>query len=141
MCLKRSRLMIGPHVHCTIQEADLSFTSTSDSSIQPGRQLVGRPLAYIYCPFLLGEGRHFRDQSMIHRNRGQNAPLKKQTKNPQKPRSIKYTSDNIGWFPIPIDDVASADFLFGISEGRLTFSRISAIVPMFIKVIHKSRPN
>lgn len=78
---------------------------------------------------------------MIHRNRGQNAPLKKPKQKKQKSRSTKYTSDNIGWFPIPIDDVASADFLFGISEGHLTFSRISAMVPMFIKVIHKSHPN
>lgn len=133
--------MIGPHVHCTIQEADLSFTSTSDSSIQPGRQLVGRPLAYIYCPFLLGGGDAFQRSEYDTQKQGAECPLKKNQTKKQKSRSTKYTSDNIGWFPIPIDDVASADFLFGISEGRLTLSRISAMVPMFIKVIHKSHPN
>lgn len=69
--------MIGPHVHCTIQEADLSFTSTSDSSIQPGRQLVGRPLAYIYCPFLLGGGEAFQRSEYDTQKQGTECPLKK----------------------------------------------------------------
>lgn len=132
-----------PHVSKTQQVDDRSTRALHDTGSRPvlyinirqfdtTRQLVGRPLAYIYCPFLLGGGEAFQRSEYDTQKQGAECPLKKST---------KYTSDNIGWFPIPIDDVASADFLFGISEGRLTLSRISAMVPMFIKVIHKSHPN
>ena len=85
-----------PHVSKTQQVDDRSTRALHDTGSRPvlyinirqfdtTRQLVGRPLAYIYCPFLLGGGEALqRSEYMIHRKRGQNAPLKKPNKKPPK---------------------------------------------------------
>ena len=80
-----------PHVSKTQQVDARSTRALHDTGSRPvlyiirqfdtTRQLVGRPLAYILCPFLLGGGEALqRSEYMIHRKRGQNAPLKKKKK-------------------------------------------------------------